>query len=52
MFEIAVFISNCVCYCMQMISLYRDPTGEHVFSKTGLTEDRTSNRIAKQVDLK
>jgi len=41
---------------MQMISLYRDPTGERVFSKTGLSQDILSDRIsshpAKKVYLK
>ena len=46
-YDISLFISTV--FVMQMISLYRDPIGEHVFSKTVLTEDRTANRIPKQV---
>jgi len=39
-------------YFIQMISLYRDPTGERVFSKTMPTSDRTqSSNGAKQQRL-
>ena len=40
----------CVCYCVQMISLYRDPTGERVFSKTMPTSDflQSSNGTKQQ----
>jgi len=35
-----------------MISLYQDPTGERVFSKTGLTEDRVSHRVSNHTTKK
>ena len=35
-------------HCLQMISLYRDPTGERVFSKTMPTSDLQSSTGTKQ----
>ena len=37
-------INCCVfVHCMQMISLYRDPTGERVFSKSMPTSEHTQS---------